>query len=147
VVGVDGELDRARSGDVSGYFNTAVIPAAPVARDLLGLQTFSGSGTGAQITDDGSLDPTSKLTLQLAVRPTASPDCDANNNWRLLALKGTWATPAYSLLFEEGRTLHIRVYTTAGAEYELWSNRQLPLDAWSTVGVTYDAPAVFAPVK
>jgi hypothetical protein len=139
VVGVDGELDRSRTGDVSGYFNTARIPPLPVARDLLGSTTFPGSGAGASIADEPSLDPTGDLSLQLTVRPTAELDCDGNNNWRVLALKGDWGTQAYSLVLEESRFVQARVWTAGNVEYAVFSTRPLPLDVDTAVGVHYDA--------
>lgn len=134
----DGFLDRARTPDVSGYFNTARIVPPDVARDLLGGgQTFDGTQAARAIADDASLDPTTALAVELTLTPTAPVDCDTNNNYRLLLFKG--GTNAYSLVFEEGQFLQARVQVVGGATYAVFSNRAIPIGKPTPVAFTYDA--------
>jgi hypothetical protein len=137
-----GDLDGTATADSSGYFNTArqVLPAP--ARNLLGgVASFDGKSAGRDLPDDPSLSPTGRLTIDFLVRPDAEPDCDANGNWRVLLSKEPWAAGGtFSVVYEEGRWLHVRVRAVGQAnDYELWTNRQVPLGAWSRVVFTYDA--------
>ncbi|MBX3272207.1 MAG: hypothetical protein KF729_18225, partial [Sandaracinaceae bacterium] len=136
-----GNLDRGRTPDTSGYFNTAVVNGAifPDANNgLFGKAlVFGGDGDHVEVRHDASLDPVNAITVELWLRPASHADCDGNNNYRVLLAKGGIAG-SYSLVLEENMTLHARV-RTGGVERSARSARPLTVGAWAHVGFTYDA--------
>ncbi len=135
-----GNLDPTKSPDVSGYFNTARVHgqlAFPAANNgVVGKAAIATNGW-LEVDDDPSLSPVNGITMEMTLRPTADPDCDGQNNYRVLMRKGD----AYSLVFEETRGIRARVRVAGGTMRELYSGRVLPLDTWTKVTVEYDAPS------
>ncbi len=135
-----GDLDRTKSPDVSGYFNTAV---------LKGQTGFPGANNGVlgkavdavngwlEVNHDPSLAPTNGITMEMTVRPTGDPDCDGGNNFRTLLRKGE----AYSLTLEETRGIRARVRVAGGATRDLYSGSVITADGatWTKVTAEYDA--------
>ncbi|MBL8742528.1 MAG: LamG domain-containing protein [Myxococcales bacterium] len=139
----DGNLDTARTPDVSGYFNTATLAGG------LGFSTKNDGFVGKSLLFDGiddrlvvdsasSLNPANGITIDFMIQPTANPDCDANNNYRVLFAKGSLADGSYSMVFEEGAALQARV--NVGGEQVALASPAIPLDAWSRVTFEYDGP-------
>lgn len=136
-VSTAGELDKSKSPDVSGYFNTAV---------LKGAVSFPGANNGVvgkaavftngwfEVDDDPSLSPVNGITMEMTVKPASDPNCDGENNFRVLLRKGH----AYSIVLEESRGIRARV-VAGGMERSLYSGAVLPIDAWTKVTVEYDA--------
>ncbi len=135
-----GDLDRTRSPDVSGYFNTAVLNGQigfPAANNgVLGkaLDTVNG---WLEVNHDPSLSPTTGITMEMTIRPAGDPDCDGGNNFRTLLRKGE----AFSLTLEESRGIRARVRVAGGAVRELYSGSVIVADGatWTRVGAEYDA--------
>ncbi|MFZ9889286.1 MAG: LamG-like jellyroll fold domain-containing protein, partial [Myxococcota bacterium] len=137
-----GELDRTRSPDSSGYFNTAtvhgaVFPAAnngPRGKALV----FNGTNAWLEVPHSTSLNPVNGLTLEMTLRVDAAVDCDGQNNYRLLVSKGNIAIGAWSLILEESLHLNARV-KVAGEQRSLWSTLPLEVGRWHDVAFDYDA--------
>jgi hypothetical protein len=136
-----GELDRTRSPDVSGYFNTAVVRGAVTFpgpnNGVLGKAAIFGGGW-LEVAHDPSLEPSNGITMEMTLRPAGDPDCDGQNNFRVLLRKGE----AYSLILEETRGIRARVRVAGGAVRELYSGAELAVDGatWTKVSAEYDAP-------
>jgi MYXO-CTERM domain-containing protein len=134
-----GDIDRGRSPDVSGYYNTAVVHGAvtfPAANNgVLGKAAVLGGGW-LEAAPAASLNPVGGITLQATVRPAADPDCDGDNNYRFLLYKGA----AYSLILEETGGIRARVGVEGGATYDLYSGAELATDGttWTAVSAEYD---------
>lgn len=137
-----GELDRTRTPDTSGYFNTGVVRGASFPDANNGLfgkaLVFGGDGDHVEVPHDAALDPVNALTVEMWLRPSAPVDCDANNNYRFLLGKGNIGDGSYSLVIEEGETFQARV-RAGGTVRAVRSARSVPVGAWSHVGFTYDA--------
>jgi hypothetical protein len=138
-----GELDTTRTPDVSGYFNTGTLLGG------LGFSTTNDGVVGKALTFDGvddrvevataqSLSPVNGITIDFLIRPTAEPDCDDQNNYRLVLSKGDTATGSYTVVLEEGRVLQARV-NVDGVQQPIASTA-LPLDAWTRVSIEWDGP-------
>lgn len=141
-IDVSGNLDRGRTPDTSGYFNTANVMGAVFPEANNGLfgkaMIFSGDGDHVVVPHDASLDPVNAISVEAWIRPAAPVDCDANNNYRFLLGKGNLGDGSYSLVFEEGERFQARV-RTGGVQRALVGTRAIPVGEWSHVGFTYDA--------
>jgi hypothetical protein len=133
-----GELDPMRSPDVSGYFNTARVRGAvsfpEVNNGVLGKAAVFSNGW-LEIADDPSLSPISGITMEMTIRLASDPDCNGQNNFRVLLRKGN----AYGLVLEETRGVRARVRVAGGIERELYSGAVVPIDGWTKVTAEYDA--------
>lgn len=143
VVNRQGNLDRTRTPDVSGYFNTGTLEGGASLPDanngVVGKAVvLNGGGARIRVPHSTTLNPVNALTVALRLRPDSDPDCDANNNYRNLLAKGNIATGAYTLVFEENRSFQARV-KVGGQQYSLWSNHSIPVGVWSEVAFTYHA--------
>jgi hypothetical protein len=135
-----GDLDVSRSPDVSGYFNTALVRGAiafPGANNGVVGKAAVASGGWLEVADDPSLLPANGITMEVTIRPAGDPDCDAQNNFRVLMRKGE----AYSLVLEETRGVRARVRVAGGEIRDLYSGAQLVADGatWTKVTAEYDA--------
>lgn len=140
MVTVSGELDLGRTPDASGYFNTGVLEGGmAVASENDGLVgralRFDGEDDRVEVAHSTSLSPVSGITIDFAIRPTQEPDCDGDNNYRLLLGKGNIGG-AYSVVLEESRALQVR-FRASGEERALVTPA-VPLDAWTQVSCEYD---------
>ena len=140
MVTASGELDLGRTPDVSGYYNTGVLQGGmAVASENDGVVgralRFDGEDDRVEIAHSTSLSPVSGITIDFAIRPAEEPDCDGNNNYRLLLGKGNIGG-AYSVVLEEGRALQIR-FNVDGEQRSLVTPA-VPLDAWTRVSCEYD---------
>lgn len=141
-VDTSGALDRTRTPDTSGYFNTGLVEFAsfparnegPRGKTLV----FNGTNSRVRVPHDVSLDPVNGLTVEMTLRPDAPVDCNGDNNWRVLLDKGGVGIGAYSLVLEEGEQLQARVLA-GGVQRSVWSQASIPVGAWSTVAFTYQA--------
>ncbi len=136
-----GAFDRTRTADSSGYSNTGTLVGGasfPLKNNgALGKAiVFNGTTARVEVPHAASLNPVNQLTLEMQVKLGADPNCDANNNYRLLLGKGL----GYSLILEEDRSIHARVQVLGGAVYELFSGAgQVAVGAWTHVAFQYDA--------
>lgn len=141
-VDVSGNLDRTRTPDTSGYFNTGTVQGGvfPEANNgLFGKAiVLGGDGDHVVLPHDASLDPVNAITVEMWIRPTAPVDCDAANNYRLLLGKGNIGDGSYSIVLEEGERFQARV-RAGGVQRAVASDRGIPVGEWSHVGFTYDA--------
>jgi hypothetical protein len=141
-VNKDGNLDRARTPDTSGYFNTGLVENAifPLRNEGPRGKTlaFNGTTSRVRVRDDVSLDPVNGITVEMTLRPDAPVDCDENNNWRVLVDKGGVGAGAYSLVFEEGETLQARV-RAGGEQRSVWAGVSIPVGQWSDIAFSYQA--------
>jgi MYXO-CTERM domain-containing protein len=136
----DGDLDRSRTPDVSGYFNTgqvegAVFPTtnnSPTGKALV----FDGVSSHVRVPHDASLDPVNAITIEMRLRLDADPDCDGGNNYRFLLGKGSIGDGSYSLVLEDGRQLQGRVKVD-GEQRALVSSEALPVGEWVDVTFAY----------
>lgn len=135
-----GNLDKGRTPDSSGYFNTGVIHGAPLPDANNGIfgkaLQLDGASTWVEVPHTDTLMPGNAMSLELWVRPDAPVDCDANNNYRLLVAKGNVAGP-FSVVLEEGELLQARI-RAGGVERNILGDVALPVGAWSHVGLSYD---------
>jgi MYXO-CTERM domain-containing protein len=137
----DGNLDRSRTPDVSGYFNTgqveaAVFPTSNNSPDGKAL-VFDGTGAHVRVPHDASLDPINRITIEMRVRLAADPNCDDNNNYRMLLGKGNIADGSYTIILEQSRRLQARV-NVGGEQRSLVSTEALPIGQWSDIEFAYD---------
>lgn len=138
-----GELDVGRTPDVSGYFNTGVLRgglAFAAANDgVVGKAlTFDGIDDRVEVPSTQSLSPVNGITIDLLVRPTADPNCDDQNNYRVLLAKGDLATGAYSVVLEESLALQARV--NVDGVMQSIATPPLALGAWTRVSIEWDGP-------
>jgi hypothetical protein len=134
-----GNLDRTRSPDVSGYFNTAVVPLSRIPRNLLGAPLeLDGSGSGHSIPDDPSHRPADRLSVELELRLDADPNCDDRNNFRFLVEKGRQFTGGYSMVLEDDGRVQARVNVVGDKEYFVLSDRPLPVGVLGRIGMSYE---------
>jgi hypothetical protein len=135
-----GDLDPTKSPDVSGYFNTARVHGAvafPAANNGVVGKALVATNGWLDVPHDASLSPVNGITMEMTLDPTQDPNCDGQNNFRVLLRKGE----AYSLIFEETRGIRARVRVEGGAIRDLYSGVELPLDQWTKVTAEYDAPS------
>lgn len=135
-----GDLLVDRTPDTGGYFNTGILlggAALPAANNGVDGKAVVLDGVTGRVAmnDSPTLSPLYALTVEMRLKPASDPDCDANNNWRLLLGKPD-TNGSYSLVFEEGRVLQARV-RAGGVEHAILSNAQIPLGDWTTVAFTY----------
>ncbi len=138
-----GELDLGHTADTSGFFNTgrllggASMPA--VNNGSVGKAVVFDGRTGRiEVATSASTSPVNQLTVEMDVRPAASPDCDGENNYRYIFGKGDFDRGAYSLVFEEDGSFQARVHA-GGATRSLFSGRAIPIGTFSHVAFVYDA--------
>jgi MYXO-CTERM domain-containing protein len=138
-----GEFDLSRTPDTSGFFNTgrlvggASLPPANNGRVGKAVELDGQTGR-VEVPHAASLNPVNQLTVEMYVRPSSDPDCDAENNYRYLFGKGPFDTGAYSLVFEQDRSFQARV-RAGGVERSIGSARAVPVGAWRHVAFVYDA--------
>ncbi|MEQ9324873.1 MAG: LamG domain-containing protein, partial [Polyangiaceae bacterium] len=140
-VDAQGDLDTSRTPDVSGYFNTGTLQGGlsfastndgVVGKSLL----FDGIDDRIEVADSQSLNPVNGITIAAHILPTEDPNCDDQNNHRLLVAKGDLGTGSYTLTVEENLALHARV-NVDGVQQELWSP-PVALGSWTHVAFEYD---------
>jgi hypothetical protein len=139
-----GAYDKTRTADSSGYSNTGTLVGGasfPAKNNgLLGkAAVFNGTSSHIDVVHATSLNPVNAITIELAVKPTVDPNCDGNNNYRMLLGKGDIGTGSYSVVLEENLVVQARVRVASGQLYALHSNVPIALNAWSRVAVQYDA--------
>jgi hypothetical protein len=142
-VTAQGTFDLTRVADSSGYSNTGFLRggASLPARNnghLGKALVLDGVSGRVEVPHATSLQPVNAITVEAWVKPASSPDCDGNNNYRLLLGKPN-INGSYSLVLEDDLSLQARVRVAGGAQYDLRSMRQLPLGQWSHVAFQYDA--------
>jgi hypothetical protein len=142
-VNQQGNFDYGRTADSSGYSNTGVVkPGAnfPLRNNgALGKAlVFDGIGGRVEIPSATSLSPVNAITVELTVRPTTDPNCDANNNYRLLIGKPNIGG-AYGMVLEDDRQVLARFQVANGQTYDIRSGQQIPLNQWTKVAFQYDA--------
>lgn len=142
-VTAQGAYDRGRTADSSGYSNTGALlggASFPLRNNgqLGKAVAFDGVSGRVQVTNATSLQPVNAITIELWLKPADSPDCDGNNNYRLLLGKPN-INGAYSLVLEDDLSLQARVQVQGGVQYDIRSNRALPVGQWSKVAFQYDA--------
>jgi hypothetical protein len=133
-----GDLDPTRSPDVSGYFNTAVLRGAvgfPGPNNGVLGKALDATNGWVEVDDDPSLQPINGITMEMTIRPLSDPDCDGQNNFRVLLRKGD----GYSLVLEETRGVRARVRVEGGEVRDLYSGVELPVGEWTKVAAEYDA--------
>ena len=138
-----GQLDRGRTPDTSGYFNTGVLrgdASFPVRNNAPGGKAvvFGAGGGYVEVPHSTSLNPVNGITVELMLRPEGEVDCGDGNNYRYLMGKGDFSVGAWSLVFEEGERFQFRV-RAGGEQRSVWTDAGIPVGAWSHVAFTYDA--------
>jgi hypothetical protein len=142
-VTAQGTFDRTRTADSSGYSNTGTLRggASYPARNngRLGKAiSFDGVSGRVEVPHATSLSPVNAITVELWLKPRTEPNCDANNNYRLLLGKSN-INGAYSLVLEEDRSFQARVRVAGGVQYDIRSMAVAPLGQWTHVAFQYDA--------
>ncbi len=139
-----GELDTGKTPDVSGYFNTAELQGGlgfssandgVVGKSLL----FDGVDDRLVVSGSQSLNPANGISIDFWILPTVDPNCDGENNYRLLLAKGDLADGSYSIVLEENLAFQARV-NVDGAQQAL-ASPAIPLGQWSKVTFEYDGPS------
>ncbi len=141
-IDIDSVMDVGRTPDVSGYFNTGLLHGGmtySLTNDgVVGKAlAFDGVDDWIEVPAASSLSPVNGITIDFWIRG-ANPDCDATNNWRLLLGKGHISAGAYSIVYEEGGALQVRV-NVGGAQQSIWTP-PLALDVWTHVSCEYSGP-------
>jgi hypothetical protein len=142
-VTAQGNFDLGRVADSSGYSNTGTLRGGaslpPANNGKVGKAiTLDGVSGRVEVPHATSLHPVNAITVEAWVKPAASPDCDASNNYRLLLGKPN-INGSYSLVLEDDLSLQARVRVAGGTQYDLRSNVTLPVGQWSHVAFQYDA--------
>ena len=139
-VDINGNLDKGRSPDTSGYFNTGIVHGAPFTDANNGIfgkaLQLDGQTTWVEVPSSESLTPSNAFSAELWVYPYGPVDCDANNNYRLLMSMGNIGGP-FAVILEDGEVVRLRVHA-GGMERDAIADRALPITAWSHVGGSYD---------
>jgi hypothetical protein len=143
VVTAAGELDVGRTPDVSGYFNTGALRDGAYFpgrnNGWLGKAVvLNGTGARIEVPNSASLNPVNAITVEMQLMPTVDPSCDGENNYRLILGKGNIGDGAYTLTFEDDRSLFARVKVGA-QQYGVHSARVIPVGVFSHVAFTYSA--------
>ena len=117
-VTAQGTYDRARTADSSGYSNTGSVKTGasfPLRNNgALGKAlVFDGLSGRVEVAHAASLSPVNAITVEMMVKPRVSPDCDGNNNYRLLLGKPN-INGSYSLVLEDDLSLQARVRVAGG---------------------------------
>ena len=136
-----GDLDLTVVPDVSGYFNTGVLHGGlTVANRNNGVvgRALELDGVDDRVVVDHSitLNPINGITIAMYIRPAANPDCDGNNNYRLLLGKGDIGTGTYSVVVEEGAALQVRFHVDG--EQRSIVAPALPIGQFTYVSCEYD---------
>lgn len=143
-VNKNGELDLSHTPDVSGYFNTGTmrggLSVATSNNGVLGRAvTFDGVDDRIEVPHSITLNPNNGITISFWIHPTEDPDCDGNNNYRLLLAKGNIDTGTYTVVFEENRALQVR-FNVDGTQHPVIAP-PLALNQWTHVSCEYDGPS------
>lgn len=137
----DGELDRGRTPDVSGYFNTGEVVGAvfPLRNNAPGGKAlvFDGVGAHVRVPHSSTLDPVNAITIEMRLQLDADPNCDDANNYRYLIGKGNIGDGSYSIILEQDRHLQARV-NVGGEQRALVSTMPLEVRQWSDIALRYD---------
>ncbi|MCA9672344.1 MAG: LamG domain-containing protein [Myxococcales bacterium] len=140
----DGSLDLTRVPDVSGYFNTGTLKGGlSVSKRNNGVigraLQFDGVDDRVEVPHSATLTPVNGITIDFWIRPS-DPNCDANNNYRVVVSKGGFGPGgSYSVVLEDNAALQVR-FGVNGAQQSLITPA-LPLDKWSHVSCEYDGPS------
>ncbi|MBE2254237.1 MAG: LamG domain-containing protein, partial [Myxococcus sp.] len=142
-VTAQGTYDRNRAADSSGYSNTGALRGGasyPLRNNgwLGKALSVDGLSGRLEVPHATSLSPVNAITVELALKPRSEPNCDGNNNYRLLLGKPN-LNGAFSLVLEEDRSFQARVRVAGGVQYDLRSNAIAPLGQWTHVAFQYDA--------
>jgi Concanavalin A-like lectin/glucanases superfamily len=142
-VNAAGDLDKTRTPDVSGYFNTGILRGGlsfAAANDgVIGKSlVFDGIDDNVEVADAPSLSPVNGITIDFQIRPTASPDCDAKNNYRVVIGKGDIGSGSYTVVLEDNGALNARV-SIGGVQKNLPSPG-IALQTWTHASFEYDGP-------
>lgn len=140
-VDLAGNLDPGRTPDSGGQFNTGVVHGAALPSANNGIfgkaLELDGQTMWVEVPHTDSLTPTSAFSAELWVRLAGPVDCDANNNYRLIAAQGGIAGP-FAIVVEDPNTVLVRVHA-GGVERDVRGlDRPLPVGAWAHIGTSYD---------
>jgi MYXO-CTERM domain-containing protein len=136
-----GDLDKGRTPDSSGYFNTGIVHGAPFPDANNGIfgkaLALDGQTTWVEVPHSDGVAPLNAFSAELWARLDQPVDCDANNNYRLLMAKGNVAGP-FAVAIEDGNTILVRVHA-GGVERDARAlARPLQLGVWTHIGASYD---------
>ena len=101
--------------------------------------TFDGVDDRLVVAHASSLDPANGLTIELWINPAADPNCDDNNNYRVLLQKGDLNTGSSSVVLEEGLAMQFRVNVDGMQQSVI--GPAVPANAWTHVAFEYDGPS------
>ncbi len=125
--------------DLSGHGNDGELHGTASVAGFAGdARSFNGISDYVQAQDTSPLDPASDVTITAWLDLTTNPDCDANNNWRVILTKmtpagGDWGS--YNILLEETRGLSWSV-VVGGVWQRLFSTGGVvPIGQWVHVAV------------
>ena len=140
-VDVVGNLDKGRTPDSSGYFNTGTVHGTPFPDANNGrfgkALELDGQSRWIEVPHTDSLTPSNAFTAELWVRPDSPVDCDANNNYRHLMSQGSTVGP-FAILLEDPNTVLVRVHA-GGVERDVRGlDHPLPVGEWHHLGASYD---------
>lgn len=139
-----GTFDLTKTPDSSGYANTGALKGGasfpPKNNGPLGKAiVFDGTSGRVEVPHASSLNPVNAITVELWLKLASDPDCDGNNNYRLVLGKGNIADGAYTVVLEENRDVQVRLRVAGGAQYSLNAATQLPIGVWTHVASQYHA--------
>ena len=136
-----GNLDKGRTPDSSGYFNSGTVHGLPFPDANNGIfgkaLELDGQTRWVEVPHTDSLTPLNAFTAELWVRPDSPVDCDGNNNYRLLMSQGNTAGP-YAVILEDPNTVLVRVHASGVERDVRGTDHPLPIGQWSHIGASYD---------
>ncbi len=129
----DGEIDDV---DISERTVESSVSFPAQNNGALGkAAVLDGRGGSFTVAHAASLSPVNGITVDMTIAPEEAPDCDAENNYRILLRKAG----EYSLILEDNSQLQGRVWVEGGTEYSIWSQTAIPTGRYSRVAFTYEA--------
>lgn len=136
-----GALDLTHVPDVSGYFNTGELlgglEVSKVNNGVVGRAlVLDGVDDRVKVDQSITLEPRNGITISMYLNPANTPDCDANNNYRLVLAKGNIETGSYTVVLEESLAMQFR-FNVDGEQRSLVTP-PIPVGEWTHVSCEYD---------
>lgn len=123
--------------DSSGSGANGTIEGAKWVKGKVGnALEFDGVENYVEVEDNEKLNPSSAISIEFWIKPTASQDVDEQNNWRYVISKGGWGS--YHIILEEKLTFGVTVKAD-GADQRWWNKTPIAIGEWSHCAFTFDA--------
>ncbi len=126
--------------DVSGHGNEGMLIGTGDSAGYAGRsRSFNGNGDWIKVSEASTLDITGDITMALWMYLSADPNCDVNNNWRVLMSKysssGSSFGP-YFVILEENRIPSWSVTVNGAPQRFFPTSGAVPVGIWTHVAFT-----------